>query len=224
MSTIINSLTAKVTLIFMLLASPIVFAQNEVKEIAYEQRLETKVELTKEEWVKYHASQMQLDQNFVLNLQKLDAKLYCLAQNNFFEARGEDIVGKVAISEVVTNRAESGDFPGDVCAVVRQNTVLQLPDPTTKRTVPTKVCQFSWYCDGKGSIPVRKPNGLVDPHIYKEWYDCVVAAMIVHTGKFRGLVGNAVYFYDHKSVRPSWAKRLQKVEVIGNHTFMAPKE
>lgn len=242
MSSIINSLTAKVSLIFMLLVSSLAVAQEmrhpalpgyiqqvaeaqpqvelvqQQEEIATEQRLDTKVELTKEEWVKYHADQMQLEKDFVLNLQKLDAKLFCLAQNNFFEAKGESFLGKVAIAEVVKNRAESDRYPNDICSVVKQSTDVKTDDDAHKR-----VCQFSWFCMGLGRIPLRDKKGNINPNVYQEWYDSVVAAMIVYQGKFRGLVGNATHFYNPKLAKPDWAKRFKKVEVIGNHTFMEPK-
>ena len=51
--------------------------------------------------------------------QNLD-ELYCMAQNVYFEARHESMIGKIAVAHVVMNRIESKDFPNTVCEVVKQ--------------------------------------------------------------------------------------------------------
>ena len=76
-------------------------------------------------------------------------QLDCLARNIYHEAGGEPFEGKVAVAQVTINRAESGEFPSDICQVVYQ-----------KNIVYEKVlCQFSWYCN---SASLKKPmNGPV---------------------------------------------------------------
>jgi spore germination cell wall hydrolase CwlJ-like protein len=59
--------------------------------------------------------------------------MYCLAQNIYFEARGETISGQFAVGMVTINRLLSSKFPNNVCDVVYQRHY--------------KVCQFSWRCD-----------------------------------------------------------------------------
>lgn len=49
-----------------------------------------------------------------------DAALQCLAGAIFYEAKGEPLAGQLAVAEVILNRAKSGRFPADVCAVVTQ--------------------------------------------------------------------------------------------------------
>lgn len=49
-----------------------------------------------------------------------DAALQCLAGAIFFEAKGEPLAGQLAVADVIINRAKSGRFPADVCAVVTQ--------------------------------------------------------------------------------------------------------
>ena len=64
-------------------------------------------------------------------------QLDCLARNIYYEAGYEPFEGKVAVAQVTINRAESGQFPSDICQVVYQ-----------KNIVYEKVlCQFSWYCE-----------------------------------------------------------------------------
>ncbi len=212
----ISSLIAKVILIFILLGATLVQAVEliELIEPELEQRLETKVEPTDTDRVKYKEDHDTLDRNFVLNLQKLDAKLFCVAQNNFFEARGESLMGKIAVAEVVRNRVNSSGYPNDACAVVKQSTYVQ----------STRVCQFSWFCKGLGKIPLFHRNGEINANVYKQWYDSVLAAIKSQSSDESTVVGGATHFYAHRSVNPRWGKSLVKLKVIGNHTFMGPRD
>ena len=49
-----------------------------------------------------------------------DDALQCLAGAIYFESKGEPLTGQLAVAEVIINRAKSGRFPTDVCAVVKQ--------------------------------------------------------------------------------------------------------
>ena len=49
-----------------------------------------------------------------------DEALQCLAGAIYFESKGEPLTGQLAVAEVIINRAKSGRFPTDVCAVVKQ--------------------------------------------------------------------------------------------------------
>ena len=49
-----------------------------------------------------------------------DDALQCLAGAIYFESKGEPLTGQLAVAEVIINRAKSGRFPADVCAVVKQ--------------------------------------------------------------------------------------------------------
>ncbi|MEG3084134.1 cell wall hydrolase [Sphingomonas sp. PB2P12] len=49
-----------------------------------------------------------------------DDSLQCLAGAIYFESKGEPLTGQLAVAEVIINRAKSGRFPADVCAVVKQ--------------------------------------------------------------------------------------------------------
>ena len=44
----------------------------------------------------------------------------CLSLTIYYEARGEDIYGQLAVAQVVMNRVESPRYPDDVCGVVTQ--------------------------------------------------------------------------------------------------------
>jgi N-acetylmuramoyl-L-alanine amidase len=57
----------------------------------------------------------------------------CLAEAVYFEARGTGTVGQAAVAHVVLNRAQSGEFPDSVCAVIADR------------------CQFSYRCNGRSN-------------------------------------------------------------------------
>jgi hypothetical protein len=125
-------------------------------------------------------------------------QLDCLARNIYYEAGYEPFEGKVAVAQVTINRAESGDFPSDICQVVYQ-----------KNIVYQKVlCQFSWYCE---QATIRKPmNGPV----YTESME--VAKKVLLEGFRLPSINNALYFHGDY-INPGWNKK--PVAKIGRHIF-----
>ena len=125
-------------------------------------------------------------------------QLDCLARNIYHEAGYEPFEGKVAVAQVTINRAESSQFPSDICQVVYQ-----------KNIVYEKVlCQFSWYCD---SASVKKPmNGAV----YTESME--VAKKVLLEGFRLPDLKKALYFHGDY-IQPNWNKK--PVAKIGRHVF-----
>ena len=120
----------------------------------------------------------------------------CLSEALYFEARGEDLWGQMAVAEVILNRADSPRFPDSVCAVVR--------DGTGQRNR----CQFSYYCDGK-------VEAIGNPTAYERIKK--IAAMMIE-GRARVLTGGAL-FYHTGAVSPSWMSAMEQTTVIGDHIF-----
>jgi len=125
-------------------------------------------------------------------------QLDCLARNIYHEAGYEPFEGKVAVAQVTINRAESGQFPSDICQVVYQ-----------KNIVYEKVlCQFSWYCD---SASLKKPmNGPV----YVESME--VAKKVLLEGFRIDSVKKALY-YHADYINPKWNR--EKIAKLGHHVF-----
>src|SRR5579871_5378305 len=67
-------------------------------------------------------------------------ELVCLALNDYYEARSEEIAGRLAVARVVLNRAMDPRFPSNICDVVKQR---------KSSMKGASVCQFSWVCEGK---------------------------------------------------------------------------
>lgn len=125
-------------------------------------------------------------------------QLDCLARNIYHEAGYEPFEGKVAVAQVTINRAESGQFPSDICKVVYQ-----------KNVVYEKVlCQFSWYCD---SAAIKKPmNGPV-------YYEAMEVAKKVLLEGFRIDSVKEALYYHADYVNPKWGKK--PITKIGHHIF-----
>lgn len=121
----------------------------------------------------------------------LSAELECLAGAIYFEARGEPLVGQLAVAEVIINRSQSGRFPATYCGVVRQ------PG------------QFSFV--RKGAIPQARRTS-------QAWRNAVAVAQIAHGDQWQTHAGDALYFHA-RSVRPSWSQRKQALATIDSHIF-----
>lgn len=121
----------------------------------------------------------------------------CLAEVIYFEARSEAEDGRAAIAQVVLNRVKSGVYPDSVCGVVYQNRHRKL------------ACQFTFACEGK-SLRVTEPE---------PWEAAVRIARDVYAGKIYLAEVGASTHYHADYVRPHWAKKLKKMDVIGRHIF-----
>lgn len=125
-------------------------------------------------------------------------QLDCLARNIYHEAGYEPFEGKVAVAQVTINRAESGQFPSDICKVVYQKNIVY----------ERVLCQFSWYCD---SASLKKPmNGPV-------YYESMEVAKKVLLEGFRIDSVKSALYYHADYVNPKWGR--EKVAKIGRHIF-----
>ena len=115
----------------------------------------------------------------------------CLAVAVYFEARGETLDGQLAVAEVVLNRSRSGQYPADVCAVVKQK------------------AQFSFVRNGQFPTADRASSA---------WKKAVAVAKVAQDKLVTKLPRN-VLFYHADYVAPSWGKRLTRQAKIGTHIF-----
>jgi spore germination cell wall hydrolase CwlJ-like protein len=131
---------------------------------------------------------------------KVTRQLTCLARNVFYEANGEPMKGQMAVAQVTVNRAHSGLFPRDLCAVVAQSTTVD----------GDRVCQFHWMCDAR-----TNKNRPID----KNSPSYIAAKSVFLEGKrVANIDENVMYFhrYDIK-VNPNWPHKV--AAQIGNHVF-----
>ncbi len=125
----------------------------------------------------------------------------CLAEAIYFEARGESGEGQAAVAQVVLNRVSSGLYPATICGVVYQNRWHY------------NACQFSFACEGK-SLRIDEPDA---------WRQAVRIARDVTSGEtYVADIGGSTHFHANY-VQPRWARRLEKMDVIGHHVFYKPR-
>ncbi|HEX8624717.1 MAG TPA: cell wall hydrolase [Allosphingosinicella sp.] len=120
-----------------------------------------------------------------------DREMECLANAVYFEARSEPIEGQLAVAEVVLNRASSGRYPTDLCAVITQK------------------AQFSFIQRGRFPRADRGSDA---------WKKAVAIANIARQ-KLAGNLPSGVLWYHATYVSPSWGKRLTRQTQIGLHIF-----
>jgi len=128
-----------------------------------------------------------------------NAELNCLAENVYYESRGEPLDGQYAVAEVTMNRVASSLFPKSVCEVVHEKRW----DVRRKRDVGA----FSWTeLDSLG-----QPHGVA-------WQQAREVATAVYDGTHEPTVPNALY-YHAKYIKPRWARPNRRVATIGSHVF-----
>jgi N-acetylmuramoyl-L-alanine amidase len=117
--------------------------------------------------------------------------LFCMVQNVYHEARGEDVLGQVAVAHVTLNRVRSPAYPDTVCGLVWQKG------------------QFSWTEGGRS-------DRMTDLDAMGKAVDIALAAS---RGKIKGPTGGALHSYAHDRVRPHWSRQGYRL-VVGEHTFV----
>jgi len=128
-----------------------------------------------------------------------ESDLQCLAENIYFEARGEPIEGQYAVAEVTLNRTRAEHFPHTVCAVVHE----MRWDPVRKRPV----ADFSWT-----------ELGGLSPEDGPAWKRAMTVATAVYDDTHDPIASGALFYHSTK-VRPGWARTRTAVTTIGNHIF-----
>ena len=162
--------------------------------------------------------------------QNLD-EVYCMAQNVYFEARDESMIGKIAIAHVVMNRIESKDFPNTVCKVVKQGPIRESWKTRKYPNLPKEErvywprrdrCQFSWYCDGhRDMLWVTYKDGTIIAQNMTAWRDSIHTALFVMNGKWKmDPTDGATFYYNPNIANPAWAGKYKETAVFGNHRFM----
>lgn len=121
-----------------------------------------------------------------------DDQLYCLAQNIYFESRGESLEGQAAVGWVTLNRLLDADHPDTICEVVWEDS------------------QFSWTHDGKSD----KPRDAVS---WDRAQDIALDLVYSYDPNLDPTSGST-YFHE-QSISPGWSKRFDRIGQIDNHVF-----
>jgi hypothetical protein len=120
----------------------------------------------------------------------------CLSQAIYYEARGENQRGQVAVAEVVMNRVRSSAYPNSICGVVYQG---------SHRSTG---CQFTFTCDGSLN---HRPRG-------RAWDRAQRVATAVMLGYTRPITQGATHYHT-RAVNPIWNSGLVETTEVGSHVF-----
>jgi len=130
----------------------------------------------------------------------------CLAQNIYYEARGENQDGHVAVALVTMNRSLSKLYPNNVCNVVREKL--------------GKTCQFTWWCDPELRSKATLYNYTQQEKAVYEEIRNLALHVYVNRDKIEDFTGGAI-FYHANYVNPRW--KYKKTAQIGKHIFYKRK-
>ncbi len=100
-----------------------------------------------------------------------------------------------AVGAVVLNRRDNSQFPGTVCAVVKQGG-------------ETPPCQFSWWCDGKSDVPRDRT----------QWQVALNQADHMLRSRRQDPTDGALFFHA-ASIDTPWLRQRQRTARIGGHVF-----
>ena len=149
-----------------------------------------------------------------VNTVRYSAKdIECLAQNIYLEARAESTAGKLAVANVTINRTISNDYPNNICGVVKEGRHYYSAKSETWQPF-RDMCQFSWYCDGRGD----------NPNPGKTWESSMGLAKIVlrkhHQDVLIDITDGATHYHaSWMESFPRWSAQHKKVASIDRHIF-----
>lgn len=133
----------------------------------------------------------------------------CLAQNIYFEARGEPLQGQIAVAYVALNRKNDRRYPNTLCEVIKQGPVSSWFLTERNQIVPLRdKCQFSWWCDGRSD----------EPRDMWSWGRAMDIAANVIKGEYKDPTHGAIW-YHNTEVDPVWNKRVAYTTQISKHIF-----
>lgn len=126
----------------------------------------------------------------------LETSVICLALAMYHEARGEGVIGELAVGTVAINRSKSGDrrWPKTICGVIKQGGEL-----------PLYKCQFTFYCDGRSDIPYDRVA----------WVNSLWNARWLLSGGVEYPILRSATCYHSLSSRPDWTKSLRGFQIEG---------
>jgi spore germination cell wall hydrolase CwlJ-like protein len=126
-------------------------------------------------------------------------EIRCLAENVYYEARGESLNGQYAVAEVTMNRLRAPSYPKTICGVVY--------DTRWDRSRHRFVGHFSWTEIDDRSEPWGPA-----------WEQAMKVATAVYNDTYMPLVPDALHYHTI-DVQPEWARSMHAVAKIGHHVF-----
>lgn len=123
------------------------------------------------------------------------SELKCMAENIYFEAARESLVGKIAVGQVVLNRMKSPNYPKTICGVVHQK------NGTT--------CMFSWTCE--------EPKEIVQGNSWKQSQQVAQELLSKSSENTLDITEGSTHFHGIQ-INPGW-NNLKPTAKIDGHQF-----
>jgi spore germination cell wall hydrolase CwlJ-like protein len=120
---------------------------------------------------------------------ELSPELRCLAGAIYFESKGQELAGQLAVGRVVVNRSKSGRFPASYCGVIYQH------------------AQFGFV---RGSAMPAIPRSST------AWRTAVAIAQIADADSWHSETEGALYFHAAR-VAPNW--HMTRIARLDDHIF-----
>ncbi len=142
----------------------------------------------------------------------------CLAKNIYFEARAESTAGKLAVANVTINRAIDTNYPNTICGVVQEG--RHRYNAKKDEYFPVRdMCQFSWYCDGKGDNPGHGRAWDAAQELAKK-------VLVNHYDKaLIDITDGATHYHANwMEEYPRWSKNRKIMASIDRHIFYGSKK
>jgi len=131
----------------------------------------------------------------------------CMVMALYHEARGEPLIGQIAVAETIINRARSTSYPASICGVVYQNAHR------------TNRCQFSFACDGLSDV-------IKNSKVANELRQLSIRMLAIYSADryekrptYFNQLSPFMTHYHRYDVHPAWSKKLVPLGQIGKHVF-----
>lgn len=120
----------------------------------------------------------------------------CLATTMYLEARGEPVIGQLAVAEVALRRRDSGEWGHSLCSVLRARHQFALTTMNRNYTLDDVAAwRRDWLLAGYSMLAWSLPSGMRP-----------------------SVVPQADHFFASDTPTPDWAKG-PPLAIIGDHSF-----
>lgn len=147
------------------------------------------------------AQLLSTDPQYNIDYTRINVKeTFCLAQNIWFEARGESEKDWIMVGLTTMNRIKDTRYPDTICEVVWDED------------------QFSWTDDGRpDSIDLSTPQNK------RKWLEIIKTSILIVTNNVEDISEGATHYHAHY-VRPRWARSMIHLAHTDGHKFYKTRD